>query len=600
MTSKNLFSNEINMLDPITVTGNLFPKKIKETGASVTIIDKKEIKESGKKFLSEILSGTAGFQLYRSGGPHTLSRSFIRGNETDHTLVLVNGMKLVDPATGSGSVDLERIMLPGIERIEVLRGSQSALYGSEAIGGVINIVIERGGEEQKRYINIEGSSRLDKHIHTGFNGNIKNTYFSTNFSHSQGPGISAAEKSLGYSENDSYKINSIFFTLDHDLDKNTEISLNSRIFTSKIEEDDAPLGPLYDEEMQTNLLDWQSGISLIKDIDIFTLDISTYIAKSRRYQLKENSKLRRYIGDLNSGKINLLFPLSSFENIVLGIETERSHMEQRTEYNDYDFKVSSTSKHFSYTNNYFKNLFFDASLRTNSHDAFGSSATYRIANSYLIPNYNLRMHSSFGTGYRAPTLDEIYGAYGNSSIKEERSRSRDIGLEYISSDKIIVFDVTLFATQIDDLIGYGPAPDYLFENQGSARTKGLELFLDYFFQKNLFMKLSYNFLNSSNNGKSLQRRRKHSGKTSVKWTINEMPKLVLNSSIEYYSKARDDAFTGGHLSGYALIHSNLNYNLNKKIDLFLKIENLLDQSYHLSDTAGTYGRTISIGFNISY
>ena len=171
------------MLDPITVTGNLFPKKIKETGTSVTIIDKKEIKESGKKFLSEILSGTAGFQLYRSGGPHTLSRSFIRGNETDHTLVLVNGMKLVDPATGSGSVDLERIMLPGIERIEVLRGSQSALYGSEAIGGVINIVIERGGEEQKRYINIEGSSRLDKHIHTGFNGNLKNTYFSTNFSH---------------------------------------------------------------------------------------------------------------------------------------------------------------------------------------------------------------------------------------------------------------------------------------------------------------------------------------------------------------------------------------------------------------------------------
>ena len=110
--------------------------------------------------------------------------------------------------------------------------------------------------------------------------------------------------------------------------------------------------------MQTNLLDWQSGISLIKDIDIFTLDISTYIAKSRRYQLKENSKLRRYIGDLNSGKINLLFPLSSFENIVLGIETERSHMEQRTEYNDYDFKVSSYSKHFSYSNNYLLHLTF--------------------------------------------------------------------------------------------------------------------------------------------------------------------------------------------------------------------------------------------------
>ena len=117
------------------------------------------------------------------------------------------------------------------------------------------------------------------------------------------------------------------------------------------------------------------------------------------------------------------------------------------------------------------------------------------------------MHSSFGTGYRAPTLDEIYGAYGNSSIKEERSRSRDIGLEYISSDNTVFFDVTLFATQIDELIGYGPAPDYLFENQGSARTKGLELFFDYLFKNNLLMKLSYNFLNSSNNGKSLQRRR---------------------------------------------------------------------------------------------
>ena len=599
-TLKNSMPGEIEILGPITVTGSLIPKKLKETGSSITIISEEEINESGAKYLSQILSGSAGFQVYRSGGPHTLSRAFIRGNETDHTLVLFNGVKMVDPATGRGSVDLERITLSGIERIEVLRGSQSALYGSEAIGGVINIISKRGNNNYEKYTNFEASNRLDKNMNTGLSGKIKNVYFSVNFNHSEGPGISAAEKSLGYEENDSYNIDNGNFTLDYDIDSNTKISLDTRLFTSEIQEDDAPNGPIYDADMHTNLLDWQSAISLKKKYNLFSVDISASIAKARRYQLKEDRKFRRYIADLNTGRIKFILPLSAFDNIIFGTETERSHMEQRTEYNDYDFKVSSTSKIISYSNNYYNNFFIDASLRTNSHDAFGSSATYRIASSYLIPSSGLRLHSSYGTGYRAPTLDEIYGSYGNSSVKEERSRSRDIGVEYTSKNNKFTSDITLFSTQIDNLIGYGGAPGYLFENQGSAKTNGLELFFNYIYKKNFEINFSYNFLTTNNNGKSLQRRRKHSGKTTFKWIIDEFPEIVSYSTIEYYSKARDDAFTGGHLSGYALIHSNLNYTIDSETNVYVKIENLLDQKYHLSDTAGTYGRTLSMGMSLNF
>ena len=225
-------ANEIETINPIIVTSNYYPKKLTETGSSVTVISKKEIRQSGMQYVSQILTATAGFQAYKSGGPQSLTRAFLRGNETDHSLVLINGMKIVDAATGRGSVDLERLKLTGVERIEVLRGSQSAIYGSEAIGGVINIILSRGGIKPSKYLNIEASNRLDKDISAGISGNINKLYFATNYNHSEGPGISAAEKSLGYEENDSYNIDSANIILDYEYNSSTEITLTSRVFTS--------------------------------------------------------------------------------------------------------------------------------------------------------------------------------------------------------------------------------------------------------------------------------------------------------------------------------------------------------------------------------
>ena len=509
-------------------------------------------------------------------------------------------MKIVDPATGRGSVDLERITLHNIDRIELLRGSQSAIYGSEAIGGVINVILKRGTKIPYKSTDIEISSKLDKIFNSEISGNYKNFYFSASYQHMEGPGISAAEKSLGYEENDSYNIDSSILTIDYDLNSSTEISLMSRVYTSENQEDDAPLGPIYDAEMHTNLLDWQSSIKLEKSFPLYTLSISGSTAKARRYQLKNDRKFRWYIADLNIGKINLNVPISKFENISFGAETERSHMETQDEWNAYDFKVSSTSNYFSYTNNYIKNLYIDNSLRVNKHDTFGSSATYRIALSYIIGNSGLRVHSSYGTGYRAPTLDELYGSYGSTSVKEENSRSRDIGIEYTNQIKSFIGDLTFFSTQIENLIGYGAAPGYKFENQGSANNKGLEFALKFIVSNNLTINSNYNFLTTNNNGKSLSRRRKHSGNTSANWRPAFITNMSISTTLEYHSGARDDAFTGGHISGYALLNSNLNYKIAENKYIMLKIENILDQKYSLADTAGSYGRTLSLGLKFEY
>jgi len=594
------YSEEIEIINPITVTGYHYPKKLTETGSAVTVITNEEIKQSGMQYVSQVLSATAGFQAYKSGGPQSLTRAFLRGNETDHTLVLINGMKIVDSSTGRGSVDLERLKVTGVERIEVLRGSQSAIYGSEAIGGVINIILKRGTIKPVKYLNLEASNRLDKDISTGFSGNVEDLYFAVSYNHSEGPGISAAEKSLGYHENDSYDIDSANLVLDYDLNTSTELSLITRVFISENEEDDAPSGPFLDADRNSNLLDWQSALSLNKKYELFSVNASIETARARRYQLKNARKFRWYIADLNIGKLKFTVPVNTKEKFIFGVETERAHMDTQDQYNAYDFKVSSSSSFYSYTNNTIKNLFLDGSFRSNHHDLFGLSTTYRVAASYIISDSGFRLHSSFGTGYRAPTLDEIYGSYGSITIKEETSRSRDIGIEYSSLNKNFVTDLTFFSTQIDNLIGYGPAPGYKFSNQGSAQNNGIEMFMKYIPNNNIIINSHYNFLTTNNNGRSLSRRKKHSGKTSINWVPEDLNMLSINSIAEYHSNARDGAFAGGHIAGYALFHSNINYSINVNTKVQFKIENILNQNYSEADTAGTYGRTLSLSLKLTF
>ena len=594
------YSEEIEIITPITVTGYHYPKKLTETGSAVTVITNEEIEQSGMQYVSQVLSATAGFQAYKSGGPQSLTRAFLRGNETDHTLVLINGIKIVDSSTGRGSVDLERLKVTGVERIEVLRGSQSAIYGSEAIGGVINIILKRGTIKPVKYLNLEASNRLDKDISTGFSGNVEDLYFAVNYNHSEGPGISAAEKSLGYHENDSYDIDSANLVLDYDLNTSTELSLITRVFISENEEDDAPSGPFLDADRNSNLLDWQSALSLNKKYELFSVNASIETARARRYQLKNARKFRWYIADLNIGKLKFTVPVNTNEKFIFGVETERAHMDTQDQYNAYDFKVSSSSSFYSYTNNTIKNLFLDGSFRSNHHDLFGLSTTYRVAASYIISDSGFRLHSSFGTGYRAPTLDEIYGSYGSIAIKEETSRSRDIGIEYSSLNKNFVTDLTFFSTQIDNLIGYGPAPGYKFSNQGSAQNNGIEVFMKYIPNNNIIINSHYNFLTTNNNGRSLSRRKKHSGKTSINWVPEDLNMLSINSIAEYHSNARDGAFAGGHIAGYALFHSNVNYTVDVNTKVQFKIENVLDQNYSEADTAGTYGRTLSLSLKLTF
>ena len=607
-------------LSPVTVySAYAAPINQDKTASSVTVLTEKDFAERNATYVSDVLKTVPGVAIISYGGRGTLTNIYIRGAETNQSIVVIDGVKM-NPISGNG-FDFGALSLSNIERIEVLRGEQSALWGSDAMGGVVYITTKSGLYKDKAF-------NVDFDLGTGSKGTYDGSvtvsgqnngfYYALQGDSHRTRGISAlsadrfnytsesgvARNVNGAVENDKFHSDSASLRLGYD-DSNKGIEVLAKHSSQTTHFDGSLAGETsFDDRTRTRenlfklsaylgneqeLLKHKFNISRIKtDSDTFGSWVSAYDAKklNTNYQLDINFDRE---GDVTQA-------------VSLLAEYQKAKYEG-SEYNQQRKTFTDKSLVMEYRLLTAEDHSFALSGRYIDNSMFGDEFTGRISAAYrLSPNF--KAHASLGTAVQTPTVSEYFGyapwTAPNFDLKPEKSLGGDIGLLVESTNKAHSLDVTYFARNVKDLIVY----DYYNERQnnnveGTSQIRGLEIAYNGKLTDNLSVYANYTFARAKDSkNKELLRRPKHSANAGVSYQITEQ--FGANASLSYVGKRIDDSYNRYKMPSYTLVNLGANYQLTKNLNIYAHLNNVFDKKYENVLGYGQDGRNVYLGLKGSF
>ena len=601
----------------IIITGGLVPVTRDNVGTSTTLITRQQIEQRGYQFVADILQDVPGLNLARNGGPGTLSEVRLRGAESDQTLVLIDGIEANDPALSSG-FDFAHLLAESVERIEVLRGAQSALWGSDAIGGVINIITKSGeGLEKNQFsASAEYGSFSTKNGAFATRGDTGLFNYALSVQQLESDGFSAADENVvnyttadgtvistgGNTEDDGYDNTTAHFKFGINPGVNFKIDGVVRYTSFESDFDSFSTIPVdgnedrSDGDQQYYLLKAaysQMNGALNHSIKYFRNKSDTDFFSSFG---KTDSK-----GEKNNYGYQLDYNWDSEaveQGVSLVLETEEDKLNSTFSGNR---KIDNDSIVAEYRFNN-ENFAAAANIRYDDNDLFDSKTTWRLAGSWKH-SANTRLHATYGTGIKNPTLVELFGFTpdftGNEDLSPEESNGGDIGIEYISNDARHFFDITYFHRDIEDLItGSG---NTAINIDGDSTSKGVELTYELMVSDNLNIRTGYTYNDTEDDaGNQLVRRPEHQYSAGMDYNLmNQALKLALN--LRHVKDRVDNAFnadfttTPVELDDYTVADVGAQYRVNESVTVKAHIDNLFDEEYQEVLGYGTSQRAYYLG-----
>jgi len=568
----------------IVVTANRPANTVDETMAPVTIITAEDISRLQVNSISEVLSLTPGIDIISSGGFGSKTSIHLRGTNSDHVLTLIDGIA-VGSAT-SGTMAFEYLPVDQIERIEIVRGPRSSLYGADAIGGVIQIFTRKGSQKQNASIEIgygtENTSKLDTHYS---NGNM-NSQYHLGLSLFNTDGYNFVANVDG--EKHGYDNSSLSLSGSHKLTE--QINLNGLFLHSQGNSE-------FDGSFvnNTDYIEQVIGAKLNAEInDLWT--ISLKIGQNQSNSDNNMDSLKKSHFDTTSYHSSWQNDIAITDNnlLTLGIDYKKDNVDSNT-----NFIQTSRTNHALFVQYQLFTESYDisASLRNDDNESYGRHNTGNISLAFPI-NKSIRLTTGYGTAFKAPTFNDLYypeenyPAYteggptssysGNSNLQPETSDSFDLGLN--GTKKNQQWSINYFNTKVDNLIEYiselnVSTNNYAgtMKNISNAKIKGLELShqLELF---NWQIQSNYTWLNPKNTdtGKLLPDRSKHLFNLQLDRSIG---KYSYGFSMQTASKRYIDTHEQYSLPGYTIYHLRLSYQINKQWSIKGKINNLFDKEY---------------------
>lgn len=604
LTGPALAQDTGGQLPQIEVTSpTLIPTPINQIASSISVITAADIERDQLRTVPDALRAVPGLNIVQNGGPGGLTSVFMRGTNSNHTKILIDGIDVGDPSAPNGAYDLGQLTTADIERIEVLRGPQSGLYGSDAIGGVIAITTRKGQGPARVTAMIEGGSHGTVNAAAGVSGSQDKFNYAFNISSYRTASTPVTPLELippGQRRiNDSF-LNSTYSTkLGYDLTENFALNFVGRYTDSKLyfTGDNNNFFPAPPADIQSSQMAQQ----------IFTRSEavwSLFDGRFKNYFGVNYSRQNRFNTDPYPSPFGLTGPINMSEGerlkydwrgvisvlegqtVVLGAEQEKEKFNTQPGKAPVIRAENGNRGAYAELQSNFSNRFFVTSnVRVDDNDAYGEHTTYRVAPAFIVPGTETKLKASYGTGFKAPSLSQLYDTtYGsnNPNLKPEESTGYDIGFEQPIANDRIRFGTTYFNNDIKNLIVFGPAPTYALDNIGAAKTSGFETFISVAFNERFSVRFDHTITDSVDEATHLELQRRPKNKASLAFIWRPIDDLTLSATLlasgEYQNYNRNGTAIVTN-PGYKIFNLAANYTVAPGVTAFARIDNLTNEQY---------------------
>lgn len=579
-------------LDPIVISASKTEQSLKETTADIDIITAQELEEKHIASVIDALRTLGNIPIAQSGGIGQQSSFFQRGFSSENTVVMIDGIRYNDPTSTKGQSQLEHLMVNDIERIEVIHGAQSGIWGANAVAGVINIITKKATEKLQMAGNLEYGSYATTKIGANISQKIGNLSYYVGANQLKTNGISALTpkgKNPEDYESDAYLNQTVNAKLGYDITSSDAVRAQMSFIDAKINYDGyapftyAPLPNSTGNEIhQINRLGnigYRHTFNTEDYVDA-TYAVTTFDKKD---PLGYTTAFKGANKELN---IIGTYHYLSNSSIVVGANTLHSK--------DILGVHKLNSKGLFVTNtNKIENLVVTESLRRDSYDSFEGKTTGKIGAKYFFNN-DITLSSNYGTAYRTPSLYELYdGYYGNLDLQPETTKSFDATVQYK------YLSLTYYNNRVTNLIGFDPATYVNEQVDGVSRLKGYEVRYNQNITDTLALNLAYNKLSAKDKeGHYLVRRPHETATGSLNYYATS--KLSFNANANYIGTRYDDAAQTNQTGRYTLLGAVINYEATDTLSFYLRADNLTDKLYQEVSGYGTAGRSIYVGLNTKF
>ncbi|MCU0786021.1 MAG: TonB-dependent receptor [Verrucomicrobia bacterium] len=597
-------TNQVENLPAILVVGTRIPTPPENTASPVTVITRDEILATQQRLVADVLRAETGVDIVRSGQPGGNTSLFLRGANSSHTLVLVDGIRMNNGF--NNAFDFSQLAVDNIEQIEILRGPQSTLYGSEALGGVINIVTKRADGRPTGSVQTEYGS---------FNTWLTRGSFAVR------EGKASVSADASYAASDGDRINSDSDALNFSAHAGYDFCAKFRasVLATYLKSDAGAPNDRFTDDPNDRYKNenWLVGLTLEADptpwwnaklVLSHARERGTFLQPPPNPPFLFGNYASETIASRDQADFQNIFTPADGHKILVGGTFEDASADYTDNYNAFDRRVDTRSAYAQYEFTPHTRVTLTAGGRVDDSDAFGTHSTYRFGSRYTVPGAETILRASVGTGFRAPSIAQLYYPfYSNPNLKPEESLGWDVGFEQplFGRDTLptcpapVRVGATFFHNDFDDLI----APSgFTIKNVSRARTFGIETFVSWMPLTNLTFRAAYTWLDAEDltTGDRLMRRPEHRGNFSANWGF--LPGLCANLNLAVVGERSDSYFdnttfasTKVRVPGYTKLDLALRWQATKHLELYARAENLLDEDYEEVFGFPALGRFLGAG-----